>query len=157
MLTFHHHRCKCAERHTFGQSSSCSSPEGLYKHSEAPAGIWGRCKCTQPWVQAARGGCSSREPYRGIPIDLWRWVKCAAAWCHFRLVRVLLHKPSSVLFLLQRHPVLCVNCAVSKSGRVWDVPDCIFYHICPSLKRWRTFYNIDNVLMFTYYYCNDLV
>ncbi len=85
MLTFHHHRCKCAERHTFGQSSSCSSPEGLYKHSEAPAGIWGRCKCTQPWVQAARGGCSSREPYRGIPIDLWRWVKCAAAWCHLCL------------------------------------------------------------------------
>lgn len=66
-----------------------------------------------------------------------------------RLLRVLLHQSSSVLFLLQRHPVLCVNCAVSKSGRVWDVPDCIFYHICPSLKPLRTFYNIDNVLMFT--------
>ncbi len=37
---FPHHRCKCAERHKSGQSSSCSSPERLYKHSEAPAGVW---------------------------------------------------------------------------------------------------------------------
>ncbi|KAG1954335.1 ankyrin repeat and SOCS box protein [Pimephales promelas] len=46
---------------------------------------------------------------------------------------LLIYEALTSLFLLQRHPVLYASCAVSKSGKVWDVHDYIFYNIYPSL------------------------